>query len=337
MHTIIDKQEFYTKIFSYLYSVLEVLPFDNKEYYSLINRYKEPHRYYHNENHLIDCLQKSIELDTAYDRVLNILVSIYHDAVYNPVRDDNEERSAELYDFSCVIDKKIIDKELVRNLILNTKSHKEINTFNKIDMSILRTDNVLELLEYENNIFKEYQFVNLKTYIDKRIEFLSNDEWITNKNRDILIDYITNRKYNIGIYCGSFNPFHVGHYNILKQAEKYFDKVIIAIGYNFNRYETLKNLTLPYNEVIQYFSLTSELCADYTLNAKNIEVTLIRGIRNNSDLQAEQNIRPVLKDKDDDFKTVYFLCDSKYQHVSSSMIRELREYNSDVDKYINFI
>jgi len=32
---------------------------------------------------------------------------------------------------------------------------------------------------------------------------------------------------HIGVFAGSFNPFHKGHYNVLQKAEKLFDKVII--------------------------------------------------------------------------------------------------------------
>jgi pantetheine-phosphate adenylyltransferase len=36
----------------------------------------------------------------------------------------------------------------------------------------------------------------------------------------------------IGVYAGSFNPFHVGHADILHQALEVFDEVILAIGNN---------------------------------------------------------------------------------------------------------
>ena len=34
------------------------------------------------------------------------------------------------------------------------------------------------------------------------------------------------------IFPGSFDPFTVGHYDVLEQALKLFDKVIVAVGYN---------------------------------------------------------------------------------------------------------
>ena len=36
----------------------------------------------------------------------------------------------------------------------------------------------------------------------------------------------------LGVYAGSFQPFHLGHLNILEKAEQIFDQVIIARGIN---------------------------------------------------------------------------------------------------------
>ena len=38
----------------------------------------------------------------------------------------------------------------------------------------------------------------------------------------------------LAIYAGSFNPFHIGHLNIVEKAEKIFGEgnVLIAIGVN---------------------------------------------------------------------------------------------------------
>ena len=37
------------------------------------------------------------------------------------------------------------------------------------------------------------------------------------------------------IFPGSFDPFTVGHYDVLEQALKLFDKVIVAVGFNASK------------------------------------------------------------------------------------------------------
>jgi predicted metal-dependent HD superfamily phosphohydrolase len=59
----------------------------------LLRRYDEPHRRYHNVQHLAEVLDHLDELDAA-DAVR--LAAWFHDAVYDPSRADNEERSAVL-------------------------------------------------------------------------------------------------------------------------------------------------------------------------------------------------------------------------------------------------
>jgi predicted metal-dependent HD superfamily phosphohydrolase len=63
----------------------------------LAERYREPHRRYHDLRHLQEVLQTVDDLADAADDVEAVRwAAWFHDAIYDVHRDDNEERSAQL-------------------------------------------------------------------------------------------------------------------------------------------------------------------------------------------------------------------------------------------------
>lgn len=130
----------------------------------------------------------------------------------------------------------------------------------------------------------------------------------------------------IGVFTGSFNPFTKGHLNILQQAEKIFDEVIVAIGDNpgkekseIDRLSTLK-FQLPGKRVEKF----SGFLVNYLNDLKEEgDITIVRGLRNSSDLLYEINNLRVLNDMDSSVKTVFFVCDRKYEHISSTLVRQM--------------
>jgi predicted metal-dependent HD superfamily phosphohydrolase len=60
--------------------------------------YAEPHRYYHDERHLNDCLRQLDDIHDLNERDRRLLhwAILWHDSIYDPHRSDNEERSADL-------------------------------------------------------------------------------------------------------------------------------------------------------------------------------------------------------------------------------------------------
>jgi predicted metal-dependent HD superfamily phosphohydrolase len=63
----------------------------------LLARYREPHRAYHTDQHLRECLDWLDQLRAlAHDPAALELAIWYHDAIYRPRRSDNEQASADL-------------------------------------------------------------------------------------------------------------------------------------------------------------------------------------------------------------------------------------------------
>ena len=105
----------------------------------------------------------------------------------------------------------------------------------------------------------------------------------------------------IAIFPGTFDPFTLGHHDIVTRGLKIFDKIFIAIGNNpkKDRYfnvslikEKIDNLYKDNSKinVINYNKLTASLAKD--LNANFI----LRGLRNTTDFEFEYSISQINKD-----------------------------------------
>jgi pantetheine-phosphate adenylyltransferase len=176
-----------------------------------------------------------------------------------------------------------------------------------------------EQVAEEKKVFKEYQHLDWSVYRQIRLEFLRS---LPKADAGLL--WLDSFEPKIGLFPGSFNPFHKGHYNILTKAEKLFDKVIIAFGNNpdkgprsFPIPNTVKN-----RQILEYSSLLTDL-----VESLKYPVTVIRGLRNSTDFQYEQNQYRYMKELKPDLFIVNIFCDKEFEHISSSGIRTLQKYN----------
>ena len=139
------------------------------------------------------------------------------------------------------------------------------------------------------------------------------------------------------LFPGSFDPFTIGHADIVRRALGLFDQVVIAIGVNSGkpekdleaRLEHLRSLYAdnPRVEVVAYHTLTADLVAQ-----KNASC-IIRGIRNQQDLAYENQIAEV------NFslfgvETVYLLADPELRELSSTVVRELERFGKDISTLV---
>lgn len=140
----------------------------------------------------------------------------------------------------------------------------------------------------------------------------------------------------IGVYPGSFNPFHQGHLNILFKAEKIFDKVIVARGINTEKapsFYEIPKMVKARAECIEYKGLLTD-CIEAIIKKEqedvlDAKVTIIRGLRNSVDLQYEMNQYRYFQDLMPNVQMVSIFCDKEFEHISSSGIRTLQPFGYD--------
>jgi pantetheine-phosphate adenylyltransferase len=295
--------------------------------------WQEPHRYYHNEEHLgflinqIEVIYAKGEINEEQKNAL-LMAAYFHDIVYDPTRQDNEEKSAEFFTQST--NNQLLSEE-IKNIILDTKTHQPSTQLSKIfcdlDMWIISHAGFPELLDYEYKIFKEFQFVDYAVYKTVRINLLKQfaQSYPQNAvNLNHLADYLKRHRPKIGIYPGSFNPFHFGHLNILEKAERIFDKVIVARGINPDKADiNADKLDLKVLKYRQFENFKGFLTNYLNSKEEHCHVTLIRGLRNGDDLDYEVNQLRFMEDMKPDLKIIFITCDQEFEHISSSAIKNL--------------
>ncbi|GAA4324941.1 hypothetical protein [Flaviaesturariibacter amylovorans] len=105
--------------------------------------YQEPQRHYHTLAHLDALAEVLAPLWTEVDDAATLVLAIaYHDAVYDPARPDNEERSAELAAARTDGFLAAPQQQRLRRHILATKAHQpagdpDTDLFTDADLSIL--------------------------------------------------------------------------------------------------------------------------------------------------------------------------------------------------------
>lgn len=324
--------------------------------------YSESHRHFHTLKHVLSILNiieeiwdvDGFENEQRYKSFQ--CAALFHDFVYDPRSSTNEIRSN--LEFEKVKwQYPEVDPALVSELILgtsstdDTKCSKLVQWFNRMDRDIFQHD-LPDLIEYGENISKEYSFVSYTDFLNGHFSLIRkimnisfkaygrNEENLTNYEK-----YMRSRILKVGVYAGSFNPFHIGHLDILNQASQLFDKIIVATGDNPDKVTDLENNSSTYSfetmidgvpgeyEQVKFNGLLADYVTDLTDN-NNYDVTIIRGFRDEKDINSELTQRKYSLAENRNLNYVFFAASPGNEHISSSAIRSLTRFNKDVSKYL---
>ncbi len=141
-------------------------------------------------------------------------------------------------------------------------------------------------------------------------------------------------------FPGSFDPFTRGHEDIVRRGLLLFDEIIIGIGTNTNkkRYFEAEYMKQKITEtfandavrVVIYDSLTASEAAEQGAQF------LLRGLRNTTDFEYENAIAQVNKEIVTGLETVFLITTPALAPISSTIIRDLHRYGTNIDKYLPY-
>ena len=139
----------------------------------------------------------------------------------------------------------------------------------------------------------------------------------------------------IAVYPGTFDPVTEGHLDIIRRASKVFQELVIGI-----HDKPQKRLLFSIEERVEMVQETvrdlqnvrveqfSGLTIDFIHNVKG--VVMVRGLRAISDFERELAMALMNKELAPDIEMVCLMTSSRYQFLSSSIIKEIASLGGSV-------
>ena len=129
------------------------------------------------------------------------------------------------------------------------------------------------------------------------------------------------------VFPGSFDPFTLGHLDVLKRSLLLFDEITVGVGKNIDK-KTMFSEKQRISFIEKYFKNEAKIKVE-SYNGLTIDFCkklganfIVRGIRNNRDFEFEKAIARTNR-KLSKIETVFLLTSAKTSFISSSIVREL--------------
>ena len=141
------------------------------------------------------------------------------------------------------------------------------------------------------------------------------------------------------VYPGTFDPFTLGHVDLMKRASRLFERLIVAVAVGHHK-RTMFTID-------ERLAMAQELAAE----RPNIEViafrgllrdfvvahdgkVVVRGLRAVSDFEYEFQMAGMNRQLMPEVETLFLTPSDQYQFVSGTFVREIAMLGGDVSKFV---
>jgi pantetheine-phosphate adenylyltransferase len=143
----------------------------------------------------------------------------------------------------------------------------------------------------------------------------------------------------IAIYPGTFDPITLGHQDLIRRAADLFGTVVVGVAVAHHKKTLLSlnerlalvcELVQPHANVRAegFSSLVVEFAAHHRATA------MVRGVRSATDLAYESQLAGMNRAMAPGIDTVFLTPDVRFQHLSSTIVREIACLQGDVSQFV---
>ena len=141
------------------------------------------------------------------------------------------------------------------------------------------------------------------------------------------------------LYPGTFDPFTLGHLDILERSFEIFDEIEVTVAVNAakaslfdvdERCELIRACTihLPHVAVHPYEGLIVDRAREYEA------VALIRGLRQVSDFDYEMRMAFANRELHGELETIFLPASDSHAFISATIVRDIHRWNGDVSPFV---
>jgi pantetheine-phosphate adenylyltransferase len=144
----------------------------------------------------------------------------------------------------------------------------------------------------------------------------------------------------IAVYPGTFDPITLGHQDIIRRAARMFGTVIVAVAAAHHK-KTLFSLDERLDTVREVMRSVSNVQVEpFTGLVRDFAVNhgahvMVRGVRSVTDFDYEAQLAGMNRALAADVETIFLTPDARYQHISSTLVREIATLKGDVVQFVD--
>ena len=147
-----------------------------------------------------------------------------------------------------------------------------------------------------------------------------------------------NYELRTAVFLGSFDPFTVGHDDIVRRALPLFDRIVIGVGVNIGK-KYLHSADKRVADIAALYAdeprIEVKAYSDLAVDFAHREGArfIIKGVRSVKDFEYEREQADINR-QIGGIDTLLLYADPKYASVSSSMVRELMHFGRDASEFL---
>ena len=146
----------------------------------------------------------------------------------------------------------------------------------------------------------------------------------------------------IGLYPGTFDPFTLGHADIMRRGAKLVDRLVVGVTTNPSK----NPMFTPDERMEMVASEVSRLGLDnveivgfdallMTFAEKQGASMIVRGLRAVADFEYEFQMAGMNQQLNAGIETVFLMADISLQPIASKLVKEIALYGGDVSRFVS--